>query len=100
MWVSISMMNIFASLRMYAGKWNVKEERPFSAEEIAAVESATVVPSQYGSSVCFTMVGGGQTYIPLSQDSSLGVGDSVDIREAKLLTLSKAGEEDIYRVSI
>lgn len=100
MWVSISMMNIFASLRMYAGKWNVKEERPFSAEEIAAVESAVVVPSQYGSSVCFTMVGGGQKYIPLSTDATLNVGDSVDITKATLVTLAKSGEEDIYRVSI
>lgn len=94
------MMNIFQSLRWYAGKWSVSNERVFTEGEIAQVESATVVASQYGSSVCFTMVSGGQTYIPLSQDSSLGVGDSVDIREAKLLTLSKAGEEDIYRVSI
>lgn len=100
MWVSISMMNIFASLRMYAGKWNVKEERPFSDEEIAAVESAVVVPSQYGSSVCFTMVGGGQKYIPLSTDATLNVSDSVDITKATLVTLAKSGEEDIYRVSI
>lgn len=100
MWVYINMMNIFQSLRLYAGKWSVINERPFSNEEIAQVESAKVVASQYGSSVCFTMINGGQTYIPLSQDSTLGIGDSVNIREAKLLTLSKAGEEDIYRVSI
>lgn len=100
MWVSISMMNIFQSLRLYAGKWSVSNERAFTEGEIAQVESATVVASQYGSSVCFIMLGGGQTYIPLSQESSLNIGDSVDIKKAKLLTLSKAGEEDIYRVSI
>lgn len=91
-------MNIFSSLRIYAGKWSVKNQRDFTAEEQAAVVSATVVPSQYGNSVCFMMIGGGQTFIPLSSNSSLGVGDRVDLSTAKLLTLEKQGEADIYRV--
>lgn len=91
-------MNIFSSLRVYAGKWSVKEQRDFTAEEKAAVSSATVVPSQYGNSVCFMMIGGGQTFIPLSSNSSLGVGDRVDLSTAKLLTLEKQGEADIIRV--
>lgn len=91
-------MNIFSSLRVYAGKWNLKASRAFTAEEQAAVVSATVVPSQYGNSVCFMMVDGGQTFIPLSTTSNLGVGDSVNLSTAKLLTLGKQGEADIYRV--
>lgn len=91
-------MNIFSSLRVYAGKWILKASRAFTAEEQAAVSSATVVPSQYGNSVCFMMVSGGQTFIPLSQNSSKTVGDKVDMTTAKLLTLEKAGEADIYRV--
>lgn len=93
-------MNIFNSLRNYAGKWSVKESRNFSQEEIDSVSEAYVVDSQYGNSVCFVMVGGGQTYIPLSTNSSLGLGDSVDVSKAKLLTLSRAGEADIQRVEI
>lgn len=93
-------MNIFNSLRVYAGKWMVKASRAFTQEEIAAVKSATVVPSQYGNSVCFMMVGGGQTYIPLANDATVGVGESVDLTKAQLLTLSKEGESDINRVSI
>ena len=92
-------MNIFSALRVYAGKWQVKNSRSFSADEIAAVESATVVDSQYGQSVCFLMVSGGQTYIPLDQNSSKATGDTVDLNKASLLTLSKQGEADIYRVS-
>ena len=92
-------MNIFSALRVYAGKWQVKNSRSFSEDEIKAVESATVVDSQYGQSVCFLMVGGGQTYIPLDQNSSKAVGDAVDLSQASLLTLSKQGEADIYRVS-
>lgn len=93
-------MNIFSTLRTYAGKWNVKSSRAFTQEEIQAVESATVVPSQYGNSVCFMMVGGGQTYIPLANDATVGVGESIDLAKAKLLTLEKGGESDINRVSI
>ena len=91
-------MNIFSSLRVYAGKWMLKASRAFTAEEQAAVSSATVVASQYGNSVCFMMANGGQTFIPLSSTSSLGVGDSVDLSTAKLPTLEKQGEADIYRV--
>lgn len=93
-------MNIFSTLKTYAGKWSVKSSRAFTTEEIAAVQSATVVPSQYGNSVCFMMVGGGQTYIPLANDATVGVGETVDMSKAKLLTLEKSGESDINRVSI
>ena len=92
------MANIFSSLRVYAGKWNLKSSRAFSPEEVAAVASAVVVASQYGNSVCFTMVGGGQSFIPLSQNSTKAVGDPIDLASAKLLTLEKSGESDIFRV--
>jgi hypothetical protein len=91
-------MNIFSSLRVYAGKWAVKASRKFSEEEINAVDHASVVDSQYGSSVCFFMKGGGQTFIPLSTNSSLSVGDDVDLSKASLLTLERPGDADIYRI--
>lgn len=93
-------MNIFSNLKVYAGKWEVKETRAFSAEEKSAILQAVVVPSQYGNSVQFTMNGGGLTYIPLSQNSNLGVGEVVDLEKAQLVTLSKSGEKDIYRVEL
>ena len=91
-------MNIFSALRVYAGKWSEKNVRAFVPEEIQAVEKAEVVESQYGLSVCFFMLGGGQTYIPLDQSSSLGIGDTVDLTKAQLVTLQRPGDEDIYRV--
>ena len=91
-------MNIFSSLRLYAGKWTVKASRVFNQEELDAISSATVVPSQYGNSVCFMMVAGGKTFLPLDQSSALGVGETVDLSKAELLTLAKEGEADIYRV--
>lgn len=94
------MMNIFAGLRVYAGKWAVKDSRKFTEEEIQAVRQAVVVPSTYGLSVCFFMKNGGQTYIPLSNTSSKGSGEIINLGDAKLVTLGKEGESDIYRVDI
>ena len=91
-------MNIFAGLQVYAGKWNVVDTRSFNDEEKAMISSAEVVLSEYGNSVCFHMVSGGQTYIPLSNQSSLAVGDSVDLNKAKLLTLHRDGSADITRI--
>lgn len=91
-------MGIFDLLRVYAGKWSVKSSRAFTDEEIKAVEGAVVVASEYGNSVCFHMVSGGMTFIPLSSASTKGVGESVDLHNAKLLTLEKQGEADIIRV--
>lgn len=92
-------MNIFSALRVYAGKWQVKETKKFSQEEIDLVDRAEVVDSQYGQSVCFFMKAGGMTYIPLDQNSSKATGDTVDLSQASLITLSRQGEADIYRVS-
>lgn len=92
-------MNIFSALKVYAGKWQVKNTQKFSAEEIALVDRAEIVDSQYGQSVCFFMKAGGQTYIPLDQNSAKATGDTVDLSQASLITLSKQGEADIYRVS-
>jgi len=91
-------MNIFEGLNVYGGKWNVVKTRDFAPEETALVKSAEVVSSDYGKSVCFFMVGGGQTYIPLSNQSTLGVGDSVDLSKAKVLTLHRDGSDDITRI--
>ena len=91
-------MNIFSALRVYAGKWSEKNVRDFTSDEVAAVEQAKVVESQYGFSVCFFMKGGGQSYIPLDQNSSLGIDAVVDLTKAKLVTLQRPGEDDIYRV--
>ena len=94
------MATIFDSLPIYAGKWSEKSSRNFTQEEIESVSSAVVVSSSYGSSVCFFMKSGGQTYIPLSSNSTAGIGESIDLTKAKVITLSKPGESDIVRVEI
>lgn len=93
-------MNIFGTLKTYAGKWSLKSSRKFEDEEINAVSKAEVVPSAYGNSVCFFMKSGGNKYIALSNDATVGVGDLVDLSKASLLTLEKQGESDILRIKI
>lgn len=91
-------MNIFSILPTYAAKWNVTNSRSFSSEEKSGVESAKVVDSQYGLSVCFLMKNGGQKFIPLSTNSTLQEGSEVNLDNAKLLTLSREGDDDIFRI--
>ena len=93
-------MNIFGTLKTYAGKWSLKSSRKFEDEEINAVSKAEVVPSSYGNSVCFFMKSGGNKYIALSNDATVGVGDLVDLSKAQLLTLEKEGKPNILRVKI
>lgn len=92
-------MNIFSNLKRYvAGKWQIKSSRNFTAEEVKAVRFAKIVDSRHGLSVCFMMSDGGQTFIPLSNTSTLGVGEAVNLQSAKILTLEKEGEADILRI--
>ena len=79
----------------------IKDYNPeviFHCAAWTAVDKAEVVESQYGFSVCFFMKSGGQTYVPLDQNSSLGIGSIVDLTKAQLVTLERPGEQDIYRV--
>ena len=91
-------MNIFDKLFVYAAKWAVKGTRAFEEAEINAVNKAVVVDSTYGKSVCFFMKNGGQTYISLSTESSYQLGEEVDLKTAKIITLGKEGESDIQRI--
>ena len=93
-------MSIFSNLTKYANKWNQTGSRDFTEEEVSAVDHAEVVKSEYGKSVCFFMNGGGQTFIPLSNASTLNIGDPVDLKKAKILTLSREGDADINRIEI
>ena len=91
-------MNLFANLKVYGGKWSEKSSRNFSQEELALVDKAQVVESEYGSSCCFFMKNGTTMYVPMSQDAKSGVGDIVDLSTAEIVTLEKQGEKDIQRI--
>lgn len=90
--------NIFSILKQYAAKWQETEARPFTEEEISAVVDNEIIASEYGNSVCFLMVNGSKCYIPCDRDCTKGVGEKIDMHKAIFKTLSKPGEDDIYRV--
>ena len=91
-------MNLFSNLKVYGGKWSEKSSRKLSQEELALVDKAQVVESEYGSSCCFFMKNGTTMYVPMSQDAKSGVGDMVDLSSAEIVTLEKQGEKDIQRI--
>jgi len=94
--------NIFRSgaIELYAGKWQVKDSRKFTEEELGDIDHAVVVASDYGNSVCFYLKNGYQGYIPLSDEATIGVGQTVDPTQCTIVTLTKPGHKDIERVVI
>lgn len=90
-------MNIFEMLPSF-GEWTVVENRVFNAEELAQISSAVIAKGDYGYSAKINFIDGGYTYIPLSNASRGNLGEAMDVTKARLLTLSKKGCKDIYRV--
>ena len=83
----------------YHQKWKQKDKRKFSEEEIKAVSYAIAVKSDYGFCVEFHMKSGGCTYIPMANNSTIKEGDDIHLDKAYVITLSKFGEKDIYRIA-
>lgn len=94
------MSNIFASLKIYAGKYHEVDRQKFTAEEIAEITFAVVVPSEFGCSVEFHRKDGGKSYIPLSKFATLSVGDIVDMSKADIVYLEKDGSDPIIRIEL
>lgn len=95
-------MSILSSLRVYRGKWNVKNVVAFSSEDINAVAKAEVVASDFGLSVCLFLKDGGLKYMPVSNSSrvEVNVGDVVNLSACNCVTLGREGDDDIYRIEI
>lgn len=93
-------MSIFAGCKSYEGIWEVSSVDTIPQDDLNAIQSAHVVNSQYGLSVCFIMKAGNVFYKPLDQNSVASAGDAVDLSKAKVVTLSKQGEADIQRIRI
>ena len=94
-------MGILNALRLYRGKWQVKSVDKFDAEDAANVSSATVVPSEFGQSVCMTLKSGGSKYMPLSNTSrAVANGEEINVADCNVVTLGREGDEDIHRLEV
>ena len=74
---------------IYFDDYLIIDARNFTIEEQLQVERAQVVDSTNGTSACFFMKGGGFSYIPMSPRSKLYSGDAIDMKTARIITLSK-----------
>jgi len=100
------MLNIFSNETIYGG-WIKKGCVPFKeavpADLYASIDDvAEVTDSErgYGKSVCFFLNGGQQrVFKALSSQSKLNTGDKINKNSCFVTILSKAGEEDIYRIT-
>ena len=82
----------------YYRGWNVTNKRPFTDEEIKSVKEAFVIQTNAGYSVKFIFNDWRKTYIPVDEKSNVSICEIINLENAMLLTLSKPGHDDIYRV--
>ena len=88
-----------SSLTTYQMKWNpvsVELMSDLDPEGFKQVESAEVVQKEQdwgmSTSICMFLKGGGCKYIALSSESTLSVGDEVDVNSLKVIELEREGE--------
>lgn len=89
------MLDIMNIAKTVYGGWNLKSTEELNPEQFS---SAKVTQGDYGLSVCFFLKTGQMAFIPLSKDSALNEGDTPEIKNLRIQTLSKPSEGDIYRV--
>lgn len=94
------MANIFDSLVRYNLGWSEKSRRSLNDAELKSISKAKVTESDYGKSMCFTMVSGGVTYIPMVKDSPLAIDTEVSLKDVQLVTIQRVGDADKIRVDV
>lgn len=82
------------SLKKYQDTWEEVSREQFDAEDVASIESAEVVPSQWGLSVKITWNSSDVSYIPISQrvDDDIMIGQQVDLSKCFLVTLRRGAK--------
>lgn len=94
-------MNIFSTLTRYNVAWSEKSFRTLNSDELKEISGIKVTESEYGKSLCFSMVSGGVTYIPLHRDNeSMPVDTVVDKNKVELVTLQRVGDADITKARV
>ena len=76
-------MSIFSN-RVYRGKWVETDRHEITSEDLEGYKSVSLVPSEYGMSICLCLKSGNITLD--------------DLKGATLVTLSRDGDDDIKRI--
>lgn len=79
--------------------WNVINRRKLNKIEREYVVSNLIIQGEYGNIVEFELKNGTKCFIPLSQDSIYGIGDSIDLNMIEILLLGYENKRVIYRIS-
>lgn len=99
--------NWLEDAQVYGAKWEVTSEMEIPAEVVKQIDSVRVImsPGRHDEEFDFdgslqmevTLKKGGVVYWGLSTESDLEEGDKVDVDSIKQLTLSRPGDDDIFR---
>ena len=82
--------------------WRVVNKRNLTQEEKESIENAEIVKSDFGMSVCFTLINGESSEVPLStvSYSDTHIGDIVDLDSISIITLHNDYDEEIHRIEL
>lgn len=88
------MSSLFDLIKIYTiSSYKVTNREFISAQDKAQIISAEVVKSDYGLSAKLTLTHDRIAFIPLSRDSKLSIGDTIDLNKVVILTLTRDGDE-------
>lgn len=90
--------NLINSVKHYEESWTLKEARSLSQEELEAILSVEIVPSDYGTSGKMRLAEGGCIYIPCSNTATFVVGQMIDPKDITVEVLTRPGDKDIFRI--
>ena len=99
-------MNFFDLITSYKAEWKEVKSRKFTEEEQKSVESATVVASNFGKSVCFLLPGGIKKYVPLEPIANCSLDDKLDMSSIEIVKLVYEGNnpnqkvKEVFRIRV
>lgn len=79
--------------------WRVIKRRKLNKSEKDLINSNLIIPGEYGDIVEFELKDGTTCFIPLSQCSIYGVGESINLDEIEILLLGFNNKRVIYRIA-
>lgn len=79
--------------------WRVIKRRKLNKSEKDLINSNLIIPGDYGNIVEFELKDGTTCFIPLSEHSIYGVGDSINPNEIEILLLGFNNKRVIYRIA-